>query len=149
MSSIKDRFIKSEKELESKVNTLCENLIYLLNEDEFKLESKIEDGYIHYDLERPIDGLEKDEVYNSIVQSTIGNPKPIIFKISIIDKDNYYRINIDYLDEKLVSDSLSAIIKDKENEKVVELINTILAKDQIEMNNIAIGAIDYINKTLF
>ena len=149
MTSIKDRFIKSEKELESKVNTLCENLIYLLNEEEFRLESKIEDGYIHYDLERPIDGLEKDEIYSSIVQSPIGNPKPIIFKITIIDKDNYYQINIDYLDEKLASDSLSAIIKDKENEKVVELINTILAKDQIEMNNIAIGAIDYINKTLF
>ena len=149
MTNIKDRFIKSEKELESKVNTLCENLIYLLNEEEFKLESKIEDGYIHYDLERPIVELEEDEVYNSIVQSPIGNPKPIIFKISIIDKDNYYQINIDYIDEKLVSDSLSAIIKDKENEKVVELINTILAKDQIEINNIAIDAIDYMNRNLF
>lgn len=149
MTNIKDRFIKSEKELESKVNTLCENLIYLLNEEEFRLESKIEDGYIHYDLESPIVGLKKDEVYNSIVQSPIGNPKPIIFKISIIDKDNYYQINIDYIDEKLASDSLSAIIKDKENEKVVELINTILAKDQIEINNIAIEAIDYMNRNLF
>lgn len=149
MSNIKDRFIKSEKELESKVNTLCENLIYLLNKEEFKSESKIEDGYIHYDLESPIVELEKDEVYNSIVQPPRGNPKPIIFKISIIDKDNYYQINIDYLDEDLVNHSLSTIIKDKENEKVVELINTILAKDQIEMNNIAIGAIDYMNKTLF
>ena len=149
MTNIKDRFIKSEKELESKVNTLCENLIYLLNEEEFRLESKIEDGYIHYNLERPIDGLEKDEIYSSIIQSPIGNPKPIIFKISIIDKDNYYQINIDYIDEKLVSDSLSAIIKDKENEKIVELINTILAKDQIEINNIAIEAIDYMNRNLF
>ena len=128
MSNIKDRFIKSEKELESKVNTLCENLIYLLNEEEFRLESKIEDGYIHYDPEKP-------------------NSK--IVKISIIDKDNYYQINIDYLDENLVNHSLSAIIKDKENEKVVELINTILAKDQIEINNIAIDAIDYMNRNLF
>lgn len=149
MANIKDRFIESEKELESKVNTLCENLIYLLNEEEFKLESKIEDGYIHYDLESPIVGLEKDEVYNSIVQSSIGGPKPIIVKISIIDKDNYYQINIDYLNENLIKHSSSAIIKDKENEKVVELINTILAKDQIEINNIAIEAIDYMNRNLF
>lgn len=146
MTSIKDRFIKSEKELESKVNTLCENLIYLLNEEEFRLESKIEDGYIHYDLERPIAGL--DEVYN-INKTNTNKLNSTIVKISIIDKDNYYRINIDYLDEKLASDSLSAIIKDKENEKVVELINTILAKDQIEINNIAIDAIDYMNRNLF
>lgn len=146
MTNIKDRFIKSEKELESKVNTLCENLIYLLNEEEFRLESKIEDGYIHYDLERPIAGL--DEVYN-INKTNTNKLNSTIVKISIIDKDNYYRINIDYLDEKLASDSLSAIIKDKENEKVVELINTILAKDQIEINNIAIDAIDYMNRNLF
>lgn len=148
MANIKDRFIKSEKELESKVNTLCENLIYLLNEEEFKLESKIEDGYIHYDLERPIVELEEDEVYN-INKTDIEKPKSTIVKISIVDKDNYYQINIDYLDENLVNNSLSAIIKDKENEKVVELINTILAKDQIEINNIAIDAIDYMNRNLF
>ena len=148
MANIKDRFIKSEKELESKVNTLCENLIYLLNEEEFKLESKIEDGYIHYDLERAIVELEEDEVYN-INKTDIEKPKSTIVKISIIDKDNYYQINIDYLNENLIDHSLSAIIKDKENEKVVELINTILAKDQIEINNIAIDAIDYMNRNLF
>ena len=148
MANIKDRFIKSEKELESKVNTLCENLIYLLNEEEFKLESKIEDGYINYDLEKPIVGLEEDEVYN-INKTDTERPNSSIVKISIIDKDNYYQINIDYLDENLVNNSLSAIIKDKENEKVVELINTILAKDQIEINNIAIDAIDYMNRNLF
>lgn len=148
MANIKDRFIESEKELESKVNTLCVNLIYLLNEEEFKLESKIEDGYIHYDLESPIVGLEEDEVYN-INKTDIEKPKSTIVKISIIDKDNYYQINIDYLNENLIKHSLSAIIKDKENEKVVELINTILAKDQIEINNIAIEAIDYMNRNLF
>ena len=148
MANIKDRFIKSEKELESKVNTLCVNLIYLLNEEEFRLESKIEDGYIHYDLEKPIVGLEEDEVYN-INKTDTEKPKSAIVKISIIDKDNYYQINIDYLDENLITHSLSAIIKDKENEKVVELINTILAKDQIEINNIAIDAIDYMNRNLF
>lgn len=148
MSNIKDRFIKSEKELESKVNTLCENLIYLLNEEEFRLESKIEDGYIHYDLEKPTVGLEEDEI-KSIDKSDTEKPNSKIVKISIIDKDNYYQININYLDENLVNHSLSAIIKDKENEKVVELINTILAKDQIEINNIAIDAIDYMNRNLF
>lgn len=148
MSNIKDRFIKSEKELESKVNTLCENLIYLLNEEEFKLESKIEDGCIHYDLERPIVELEEDEMYN-INKTDKEKPNSAIVKISIIDKDNYYQINIDYLNENLIKHSLSAIIKDKENEKVVELINTILAKDQIEINNIAIDAIDYMNRNLF
>lgn len=148
MTSIKDRFIESEKELESKVNILCENLIYLLNEEEFKLESKIEDGYIHYDLERPMVEFGEDEV-NSIDKSGAEKLGSKIVKISIIDKNNYYQIIIYYLDEKLIKHQLSAIIKDKENEEVVNLINTILAKDQIEMNNIAIGAIDYINKTLF
>lgn len=148
MSNIKDRFIKSEKELESKVNTLCVNLIYLLNEEEFRLESKIEDGYIHYDLERPMVGFGEDEI-KSIDKSGTEKLGSKIVKISIIDKDNYYQINIDYLDENLITHSLSAIIKDKENEKVVELINTILAKDQIEINNIAIDAIDYMNRNLF
>lgn len=148
MSNIKDRFIKSEKELESKVNTLCVNLIYLLNEEEFKLESKIEDGYIHYDLERPMVEFGEDEI-KSIDKSGAEKLGSKIVKISIIDKDNYYQINIDYLDENLITHSLSAIIKDKENEKVVELINTILAKDQIEINNIAIEAIDYMNRNLF
>lgn len=148
MTSIKDRFIESEKELESKVNILCENLIYLLNEEEFKLESKIEDGYIHYDLERPMVEFGEDEV-NSIDKSGAEKLGSKIVKISIIDKNNYYQIIIYYLDEKLIKHQLSAIIKDKENKEVVNLINTILAKDQIEMNNIAIGAIDYINKTLF
>lgn len=148
MANIKDRFIKSEKELESKVNTLCVNLIYLLNEEEFKLESKIEDGYIHYDLERPMVEFGEDEI-KSIDKSGAERLSSKIVKISIIDKDNYYQINIDYLDENLVNHSLSAIIKDKENEKVVELINTILAKDQIEINNIAIEAIDYMNRNLF
>lgn len=148
MSSIKDKFIESEKELEKKVNRLCINLVYLLNEEEFKLESEITADYIRYDIERPVVELEEDEIY-SIGKSDIEKRDSKIVKISIIDKNNYYQIIIDYLDEKLIKHQLSAIIKDKENEEVVNLINTILAKDQIEMNNIAIEAIDYMNKTLF
>lgn len=148
MSSIKDKFIESEKELEKKVNRLCINLVYLLNEEEFKLESEITSDYIRYDLERPMVEFGEDEV-NSIDKSGAEKLGSKIVKISIIDKNNYYQIIIYYLDEKLIKHQLSAIIKDKENEEVVNLINTILAKDQIEMNNIAIGAIDYINKTLF
>lgn len=148
MSSIKDKFIESEKELEKKVNRLCINLVYLLNEEEFKLESEITSDCIRYDLERPIVEFGEDEV-NSIDKSGAEKLGSKIVKISIIDKNNYYQIIIYYLDEKLIKHQLSAIIKDKENEEVVNLINTILAKDQIEMNNIAIGAIDYINKTLF
>lgn len=148
MSSIKDKFIESEKELEKKVNRLCINLVYLLNEEEFKLESEITSDYIRYDLERPLIELGEDEV-NNIDKSGTEKLGPKIVKISIIDKNNYYQIIIYYLDEKLIKHQLSAIIKDKENEEVVNLINTILAKDQIEMNNIAIGAIDYMNKTLF
>lgn len=148
MSSIKDKFIESEKELEKKVNRLCINLVYLLNEEDFKLESEITADYIRYDLERPMVEFGEDEV-NSIDKSGAEKLGPKIVKISIIDKNNYYQIIIYYLDEKLIKHQLSAIIKDKENEEVVNLINTILAKDQIEMNNIAIGAIDYINKTLF
>lgn len=148
MSSIKDKFIESEKELEKKVNKLCINLVYLLNEEEFKLESEITTDYIRYDLERPMIGFEEDEI-NSINKSDIEKTSSKIVKISIIDKNNYYQIIIDYLDEKLIKHQLSAIIKDKENEEVVNLINTILAKDQIEMNNIAIEAIDCINRNLF
>lgn len=148
MSSIKDKFIESEKELEKKVNRLCINLVYLLNEEEFKLESEITSDYIRYDLERPMVEFGEDEV-NSIDKSGAEKLGSKIVKISIINKNNYYQIIIYYLDEKLIKHQLSAIIKDKENEEVVNLINTILAKDQIEMNNIAIGAIDYINKTLF
>lgn len=148
MSSIKDKFIESEKELEKKVNRLCINLVYLLNEEEFKLESEITSDYIRYDLERPMVEFGEDEV-NNIDKSGAEKLGSKIVKISIIDKNNYYQIIIYYLDEKLIKHQLSAIIKDKENEEVVNLINTILAKDQIEMNNIAIGAIDYINKTLF
>lgn len=148
MSSIKDKFIESEKELEKKVNRLCINLVYLLNEEEFKLESEITSDYIRYDLERPMVEFGEDEV-NSIDKSGAEKLGSKIVKISIIDKNNYYQIIIYYLDEKLIKHQLSAIIKDKENEEVVNLINTILAKDQIEMNNIAIGAIDYMNKTLF
>lgn len=148
MSSIKDKFIESEKELEKEVNRLCINLVYLLNEEEFKLESEITSDYIRYDLERPMVEFGEDEV-NNIDKSGAEKLGSKIVKISIIDKNNYYQIIIYYLDEKLIKHQLSAIIKDKENEEVVNLINTILAKDQIEMNNIAIGAIDYINKTLF
>lgn len=148
MSSIKDKFIESEKELEKKVNRLCINLIYLLNEEEFKLESEITSDYIRYDLERPMVEFGEDEI-KSIDKSGTEKPSSKIVKISIIDKNNYYQIIIYYLDEKLIKHQLSAIIKDKENEEVVNLINTILAKDQIEMNNIAIDAIDYMNKTLF
>lgn len=148
MSSIKDKFIESEKELEKKVNRLCINLVYLLNEEEFKLESEITADYIRYDLERPMIGFEEDEI-KSIDKSDTEKLGSKIVKISIIDKNNYYQIIIYYLDEKLIKHQLSAIIKDKENEEVVNLINTILAKDQIEMNNIAIEAIDYMNKTLF
>lgn len=148
MSSIKDKFIESEKELEKKVNRLCINLVYLLNEEEFKLESEITSDYIRYDLERPMIGFEEDEI-KSIDKSGTEKLSSKIVKISIIDKNNYYQIIIYYLDEKLIKHQLSAIIKDKENEEVVNLINTILAKDQIEMNNIAIDAIDYMNKTLF
>ena len=148
MSSIKDKFIESEKELENKVNRLCINLVYLLNEEEFKLESEITADYIRYDLERPIVELEEDEVYN-INKPDTEKPDSKIVKISIIDKNNYYQIIIDYLDGELIKHQLSAIIKDKENEEVVNLINKILAKDQIEMNNIAIEAIDYMNRNLF
>lgn len=148
MSSIKDKFIESEKELEKKVNRLCINLVYLLNEEEFKLESEITSDYIRYDLERPMIEFEDDEI-KSIDKSGAEKPSSKIVKISIIDKNNYYQIIIYYLDEKLIKHQLSAIIKDKENEEVVNLINTILAKDQIEMNNIAIDAIDYMNETLF
>lgn len=148
MSSIKDKFIESEKELEKKVNRLCINLVYLLNEEEFKLESEITADYIRYDLERPLIELGEDEV-NNIDKSGAEKLSSKIVKISIIDKNNYYQIIIYYLDEKLIKHQLSAIIKDKENEEVVNLINTILAKDQIEMNNIAIDAIDYMNETLF
>lgn len=148
MSNIKDKFIESEKELEKKVNRLCINLVYLLNEEEFKLESEITADYIRYDLERPMVEFGEDEI-KSIGKSGTEKLGSKIVKISIIDKGNYYQIIIDYLDEELINHQLSAIIKDKENEEVVNLINTILAKDQIEMNNIAIGAIDYMNKTLF
>lgn len=148
MSNIKDKFIESEKELEKKVNRLCINLVYLLNEEEFKLESEITADYIRYDLERPMVEFGEDEI-KSIGKSGTEKLGSKIVKISIIDKSNYYQIIIDYLDEELINHQLSAIIKDKENEEVVNLINTILAKDQIEMNNIAIGAIDYMNKTLF
>ena len=148
MSSIKDKFIESEKELENKVNRLCTNLVYLLNEEEFKLESEITEDYIRYDLKRPMIGFEEDEIY-SIDKSNIEKQDSKIVKISIIDKNNYYQIIIDYLDEELIKHQLSAIIKDKENEEVVNLINTILAKDQIEMNKIAIEAIDCINRNLF
>lgn len=148
MSNIKDKFIESEKELENKVNRLCINLVYLLNEEEFKLESEITADCIRYDLERPMIGFEEDEI-NSINKSDIEKLGSKIVKISIIDKNNYYQIIIYYLDENLIKHQLSAIIKDKENEEVVNLINTILAKDQIEMNNIAIEAIDYINRNLF
>ena len=148
MSNIKDKFIESEKELENEVNRLCINLVYLLNEEEFKLESEIAADYIRYDLERPMIGFEEDEI-NSINKSDIEKLGSKIVKISIIDKNNYYQIIIYYLDENLIKHQLSAIIKDKENEEVVNLINTILAKDQIEMNNIAIEAIDYINRNLF
>lgn len=148
MSSIKDKFIESEKELEKKVNRLCINLVYLLNEEEFKLESEITSDYIRYDLERPMIEFEDDEI-KSIDKSGAEKLGSKIVKISIIDKNNYYQIIIYYLDEKLIKHQLSAIIKDKENEEVVNLINTILAKDQIEMNNIAIDAIDYMNETLF
>lgn len=148
MSNIKNKFIESEKELEKQVNRLCINLVYLLNEEEFKLESEITADYIRYDLERPMIGFGEDEV-NSIGKSGTGKLGSKIVKISIIDKGNYYQIIIDYLDEELIKHQLSAIIKDKENEEVVNLINTILAKDQIEMNNIAIEAIDYMNRKLF
>ena len=148
MSNIKDKFIESEKELENEVNRLCINLVYLLNEEEFKLESEITADCIRYDLERPMIGFEEDEI-NSINKSDIEKLGSKIVKISIIDKNNYYQIIIYYLDENLIKHQLSAIIKDKENEEVVNLINTILAKDQIEMNNIAIEAIDYINRNLF
>ena len=148
MGKIKDKFIESEKELENKVNRLCTNLVYLLNEEEFKLESEITADCIRYDLKRPMIGFEEDEI-NSINKSDIEKLGSKIVKISIIDKNNYYQIIIYYLDEKLIKHQLSAIIKDKENEEVVNLINTILAKDQIEMNNIAIEAIDYINRNLF
>ena len=148
MSSIKDKFIESEKELENKVNRLCINLVYLLNEEEFELESEITEDYIRYDLKRPMIGFEEDEI-NNINKSDIEKQDSKIVKISIIDKNNYYQIIIDYLDEELIKHQLSAIIKDKENEEVVNLINTILAKDQIEMNKIAIEAIDCINRNLF
>lgn len=148
MSNIKDKFIESEKELEKQVNRLCINLVYLLNEEEFELESEITADCIRYDLERPMIGFEEDEI-NSINKSDIEKLGSKIVKISIIDKNNYYQIIIYYLDENLIKHQLSAIIKDKENEEVVNLINTILAKDQIEMNNIAIEAIDYINRNLF
>lgn len=148
MSSIKDKFIESEKELEKKVNRLCINLVYLLNEEEFKLESEITADYIRYDLERPMIGFEEDEI-KSVDKSGTEKLGSKIVKVSIIDKNNYYQIIIDYLDEELIKHQLSAIIKDKENEEVINLINTILAKDQIEMNNIAIEAIDYINRNLF
>lgn len=148
MSSIKDKFIESEKELEKQVNRLCTNLVYLLNEEEFKLESEITADCIRYDLERPMIGFEENEI-NSVDKSGTEKLGSKIIKISIIDKNNYYQIIIDYLDEELIKHQLSAIIKDKENEEVINLINTILAKDQIEMNNIAIDAIDYMNETLF
>lgn len=148
MSSIKDKFIESEKELEKKVNRLCVNLVYLLNEEEFKLESEITADYIRYDLERLMSEFGEDEINNIDKYGTEKLGSKIV-KISIIDKNNYYQIIIYYLDEKLIKHQLSAIIKDKENEEVVNLINTILAKDQIEMNNIAIDAIDYMNETLF
>lgn len=148
MSSIKNKFIESEKELEKQVNRLCINLVYLLNEEEFELESEITEDYIRYDLKRPTIGFEEDEI-KSIDKSGTEKLGSKIVKISIIDKNNYYQIIIDYLDEELIKHQLSAIIKDKENEEVVNLINTILAKDQIEMNNIAIDAIDYMNETLF
>lgn len=148
MSSIKDKFIESEKELEKKVNRLCINLVYLLNEEDFKLESEITSDYVRYDLKRPMVEFGEDEV-NSIDKSGAEKLGSKIVKVSIIDKNNYYQIIIYYLDEKLIKHQLSAIIKDKENEEVVNLINTILAKDQIEMNNIAIDAIDYINRNLF
>lgn len=148
MSSIKDKFIESEKELEKQVNRLCINLVYLLNEEEFELESEITEDYIRYDLKRPMIGFEEDEI-NNINKSDIEKQDSKIVKISIIDKNNYYQIIIDYLDEELIKHQLSAIIKDKENEEVVNLINTILAKDQIEMNKIAIEAIDCINRNLF
>lgn len=148
MSSIKDKFIESEKELENEVNRLCTNLVYLLNEEEFKLESEITEDYIRYDLKRPMIGFEEDEI-NSVDKSGTEKLGSKIVKISIIDKNNYYQIIIDYLDEELIKHQLSAIIKDKENEEVVNLINTILAKDQIEMNKIAIEAIDCINRNLF
>ena len=148
MSNIKDKFIESEKELEKKVNRLCINLVYLLNEEDFKLESEIAADYIRYDLERSMVEFGEDEI-KSIAKSGTETLGSKIVKISIIDKNNYYQIIIYYLDEKLIKHQLSAIIKDKENEEVVNLINTILAKDQIEMNNIAIDAIDYMNKTLF
>lgn len=80
--------------MENKVNRLCVNLIYLLNEEEFELETEITADHICYNLKRPIIELE-------------------------------------------------------ENEEVINLINTILAKDQIEINNIAIEAIDCINRNLF
>ena len=120
----------------------------LLNEEEFELESEITEDYIHYDLKRPMIGFEEDEI-NSINKSDLEKQDSKIVKISIIDKNNYYQIIIDYLDEELIKHQLSAIIKDKENEEVVNLINTILAKDQIEMNKIAIEAIDCINRNLF
>lgn len=148
MSSIKDKFIESEKELEKKVNRLCINLVYLLNEEDFKLESEITSDYVRYDLKRPMVEFGEDEV-NSIDKSGAEKLGSKIVKVSITDKNNYYQIIIYYLDEKLIKHQLSAIIKDKENEEVVNLINTILAKDQIEMNNIAIDAIDYINRNLF
>lgn len=149
MSSIKDKFMESEKELEKQVNRLCINLVYLLNEEEFKLESTITADYIQYDLERPVIELGEEDEVNSIDKSGAEKLGSKIVKVSIIDKNNYYQIIIYYLDEKLIKHQLSAIIKDKENEEVVNLINTILSKDQIEMNNIAIDAIDYINRNLF
>lgn len=148
MSNIKNKFIESEKELENKVNRLCVNLIYLLNEEEFELETEITADHICYNLKRPIIELEENEEY-SIGKSDIEKIGSKIVKISIIDKDNYYQIIIDYLDEKRIKHQLSAIIKDKENDEVKDLIDTILAKDQIEINNIAIEAIDCINRTLF
>ena len=148
MSNIKDKFIESEKELEKQVNRLCINLVYLLNEEEFELESEITEDYIRYDLKRPMIGFEEDEI-NSVDKSGTEKLGSKIVKISIIDKNNYYQIIIDYLDEELIKHQLSAIIKDKENEEVANLINTILAKDQIEMNKIAIEAIDCINRNLF
>lgn len=148
MSNIKNKFIESEKELENKVNRLCVNLIYLLNEEEFELETEITADHICYNLKRPIIELEENEEY-SIGKSDIEKIGSKIVKISIIDKDNYYQIIIDYLDEKRIKHQLSAIIKDKENDEVKDLIDTILAKDQIEINNIAIEAIDCINRNLF
>lgn len=148
MSSIKNKFIESEKELEKQVNRLCINLVYLLNEEEFELESEITEDYIRYDLKRPVVEFGEDEV-NNIAKFGTQKLGSKIVKISIIDKNNYYQIIIDYLDENFIKHQLSAIIKDKENEEVVNLINTILAKDQTEMNNIAIEAIDCINRKLF